>query len=106
MNFLKKLLAKASEYVKLTPWLQYVGLQASQIPTLHEWAKVVALAASFGFFMVNKAFLGPNDPKLREFLAYAGYPLAAIGLTLNNPDVMFVGAALVMTEFVYELIYP
>lgn len=106
MGFFKKLFAKAQEYVKLVPWLQYVGLQVAQMPTGHKWASITAGLSSLAFFLLNRKKLGPNDPMRRELLASAGYPLMLIGMLSGHALVQFVGFALAMTEFVYELIYP
>lgn len=106
-EFFKKLLAKAQEFVKLGPWLQYVALQIGLIPGLSpEVVTAAATASVLAFTLRNARNLGPNDPKLRQLLAYVGYPLMVAGAFAHHPAVLFVGGALVMTEMIYTLIYP
>lgn len=106
MAFLSKLVSKIKEYVKLAPWLQYVGLQVGLIPGLNHAVAVSAVVASAISFALTIKTLGPNDPRRREGLAIIGYPALVVGTLLNHPGYQFVGGALVMTSFVYELIYP
>lgn len=106
MAFLKNLFSKVSEYVKLLPWLQYVGLQVSMIPGLSHLKADAAALASFVCFLPSVSALGPNDPKRRIALATVGYPLLIVANLTNHPGYQFVGFSLAMTSFVYTLIYP
>lgn len=105
-NIVSKLISKVEEYVKIAPWFQYVTLQVGMIPTSHTWISVSAAAASLGVFLLRAGTLGPNDPGRREGLSIVGYPTMMVGALTHHPGYQFVGFALAMTSFVYELIYP
>lgn len=113
---------KLSDYVKLAPWLQFVGhmlvLLGVVLVLLHyHWAVWLVIAANIGAggafrYQWHKGMAPKIDAVLRTELQLGGVSLTLVGGILlffiapAGALCSFIGTAAALAGFCYDLLYP